>query len=151
MVERTASHDGFGVSGIANTGGTAVRAITELDDAKAFAVIGFGVEPIAFHQRQARKVVRRKAVLLRELDDFVHHSLFVLGGDKAFFNRAVEGFFQNGVAALVYAGQQLELGGAVDSALSVRTTIYISVGVVSCRSYCAIGHLVLRQGQVQAV
>ncbi|NCV23381.1 MAG: hypothetical protein EBV45_15775, partial [Chloroflexi bacterium] len=75
------------------TGSAAVRAVTELDDAKALAVIGFGVESVAFHQRQARKVIWCKAVLLRELDDFVHHRLFVLGGNKAFFYRAVEGFF----------------------------------------------------------
>ena len=85
----------LGVGGKANRGGAACGAVAKLDDAVAALVAGARVHAVALHQRHAGKVVGRKAVLIRHLQNFVVDRCFVSRRNKAFGHRAVHGFFQH--------------------------------------------------------
>ena len=89
---------GFGVGGIAGTGSAAVRAVTKLNDAVAALVGGARVHAVTLHQGHAGKVVRVEAMGFGQLQNFVAHIAFFIGGNKAFADGAVECFVQHFMA-----------------------------------------------------
>ena len=111
------AQDGAWVLAKACAGGTAIGPIAKLNDAVAAVVGGARVHAVAFHQGQARKVVRLEFVFFGHLQNFVHHGLFFVRGNKALVDRTLQGFVQHRVGADIAPGFELHLCAGRDPSL----------------------------------
>ena len=110
LLVNTQAQDGFGLFAKAYACSAAVWPVAKLNDAVATLVRRLGVHAVALHEGQASKVIRGKAVLRGNLQDFVVNVLLFVARNKAARHGAVQSLCQHGVLACWLAGLRLLRG-----------------------------------------